>query len=64
MVTYEEAKERVRKAAGDYRTIAREHALNSALVKTSRDELMQKLQDIVNPLSLSPIQLKSISNEL
>ena len=62
-MTYEEAKERVRKAAGDYRTIAREHALNSALVKTSRDELMQKLQDIVNPLSLSPIQLHSISNE-
>ena len=63
MMTYEEAKERVRKAAGDYRTIARDYALNSALVKTSRDELMQKLQDIVNPLSLSPIQLKSISNE-
>lgn len=63
MMTYEEAKERVRKAAGDYRTIAREHALNSVLVKTSKDELMQKLQDIVNPLSLSPIQLHSISNE-
>ena len=63
MMTYEEAKERVRKAAGDYRTIAREHALNSALVKTSRDELMQKLQDIVSPLSLSPIQFQSINNE-
>ena len=58
MMTYEEAKERVRKAAGDYRAIVRDYALNSALAKTSRDELVQKLQDIVSPLSLSPIQFK------
>lgn len=58
MITYEEAKERVRRAAGDYRTIAKDYVLNSATAKTSRDELVQKLQDIVSPLSLPPIQFQ------
>lgn len=63
MMTYEEAKERVRKAAGDYKTIARDYALNSTLAKTSRDELVQKLQDIVGSLSLSPIQFQFTGND-
>ena len=57
-MTYEEAKERVKKAAGDYQSIAVEHNFNSAMLKKRESELEQALRTVVAELSLPPIDVQ------